>query len=134
MATARRHRSDHGVIMATRDDPRRFLPLKPDALYVLLVVAQRPRHGYGIIRDVEERSDGEMQLQTGALYRLLKRLLAEGLIEEVVPRGVDPEDERRRYYRATRLGAAVLGAELERMERIVRASRPTAAGRRPRLA
>ncbi|HEU4628987.1 MAG TPA: PadR family transcriptional regulator [Gemmatimonadaceae bacterium] len=120
--------------MVTRDDPRRFLPLKPDALYVLLVVAREPCHGYGIIRDVEERSGGEVRLQTGALYRLLKRLLAEGLIEEVVPRGTDPADERRRYYRATRLGGAVLAAEVERMERLVRASRAVAAGRRPRLA
>lgn len=121
--------------MARGDDPRRYLPLKPDALYVLLVVTESPRHGYGIIRDVEERSDGEMRLQTGALYRLLKRLLAERLIEEVVPPGSDPDGERRRYYRATALGGLVLRAELDRMERIVRSSRPTAsAGRKPRLA
>ncbi len=119
--------------MPARDDPRRFLPLKTDVLLVLMVLERAPRHGYGIMRDVEARSGGETVLQTGALYRLLKRLLADGLIEEVAPDGADP-DERRRYYRTTRLGAAVLAAELERMARLLREARTRPAGGKPRLA
>ena len=119
--------------MPSRSDPRRFLPLRTDTLLVLMVLERTPRHGYGIIRDVETRSGGETILQTGALYRLLKRLLADGLIEEVAIDGAD-EDERRRYYRATSLGAAVLAAEVDRMERLVREARSRSTRGRPRLA
>ena len=119
--------------MPSRSDPRRFLPLKTDTLLVLMVLERAPRHGYGIIRDVEARSGGETILQTGALYRLLKRLLADGLIEEVTADGAD-DDERRRYYRTTRLGASVLAAEVERMERLVREARGRSTRGRPRLA
>lgn len=118
--------------MPSRDDIHRFLPLKTDALLVLLVLEEKPRHGYGIIRDVEARTDGETVIQTGALYRLLKRLLEDGLIEEVV---FDDElEERRRYYRTTRFGAGVLSAEMDRMARLVRASRNRPRNRKPRLA
>lgn len=117
----------------TRSDS--FLPLKSDVLLILLALAARPLHGYGIIRDVDERSDGELQLQTGALYRTLRRLLSDGLIEESPrPPGAEGDDERRRYYRITSLGQAVLKAEVERMSRLVRAARETAGGKRPRLA
>jgi DNA-binding PadR family transcriptional regulator len=63
-------------------DPESFLPLKSDLLLILLVLTRRERHGYGIIRDVEDRSGGEIRLATGALYRALTRLLADHLIEE----------------------------------------------------
>jgi len=112
-----------------------FLPLKNDALLVMLAVANEPRHGYGIIRDVETRSDGEIILQTGALYRWIKRLLADGLIDEIAePADADSSDERRRYYTLTPLGHAVLNAEVERMAKLVRIARLTVAGKRPRLA
>ena len=120
--------------MSPDGDLQRFLPLKTDALLVLMVLERAPRHGYGIIRDVEARSGGETILQTGALYRLLKRLLADGLIEEVVPAGGADPDDRRRFYRATRLGSAVLAAEVERMARLVRQARTRPAGGKPRLA
>lgn len=102
-------------------DAHRFLPLKPDALLVLMALQRESRHGYGIIRDVEARSGGETVLQTGALYRLLKRLLADGLIEEVD----DPAacDDRRRFYLISPMGSAVLAAELERMENLIREAR-----------
>lgn len=115
-------------------DPSRFLPLKTDALLVLMVLEDGPRHGYGIMRDVEARSHGETMLQAGALYRLLKRLLADGLIEEVVPPEGDAPDERRRFYHTTPLGAAVVSAEVERMARLVRQARTRQAGTRPRPA
>jgi len=102
---------------------------------ILLAVANEPRHGYGIIRDVEERSEGAILLQTGALYRNLKRLRLDGLIAEVdAPAGESSDDSRRRYYAITKNGAAALEAEVERMAMLVRAAKVVAAGRTPRLA
>ena len=115
--------------------PESFLPLKTDILLILLALGDGPAHGYGIIRDVEARSDGEVILQTGALYRALKRLLTDGLIiETAAPANADRDDSRRRYYRVTALGVAVRTAEVERMSRLVRAAKLTAMGKRPRLA
>lgn len=114
-------------------DPDRFLPLKSAVLLILLVLARRERHGYGIIRDVERRSGGEVRLATGALYRTLKRLLADGLILESDRRAVDDDEERRRFYRITPLGRAVVDAEVHRMSRLVRAARLIRAGKDPRL-
>jgi DNA-binding PadR family transcriptional regulator len=116
-------------------DPSDFLPLKSDVLLIMLALACGPRHGYGIILDVEERSAGEVQLQTGALYRTLRRLLNDRFIHEcAAPAGQAATDERRRYYRLTGFGQQVLDAEVERMSRLVRAARLTASGKRPRLA
>ena len=116
-------------------DPSDFLPLKSDVLLIMLALASRPLHGYGIIRDVEERSAGEVVLQTGALYRTLRRLLNDRFLEECARPGDEPvADERRRYYKLTRLGQQVLDAEIARMSRLVRAARLTADGKRPRLA
>ena len=121
--------------MARPPLPEDHLPLAPDALFIMLALAAQPLHGYGIIRDVEERSEGRVLLQTGALYRTLRRLLTDGLIQECVrPPGVDSPDDRRRYYQPTAFGRAVVGAEVERMARLVRAARLTAGGKRPRLA
>jgi len=115
--------------------PQPFLPLTQDVTLILLALSAGPRHGYGVMRDVEERSDGQLVLQAGALYRALKRLLADGLVAECpAPAGESTDDARRRYYQLTALGGRVLDAEIERMARLVRAARLTAAGKRPRLA
>ncbi len=119
--------------MARDHRPDDFLPLASDALLILLALASRPQHGYGIIQDVDERSAGETRLQTGALYRMLRRLLRDTLIEECdAPAGEDG-DPRRRFYRPTRLGRAVLEAEVARMSKLVRAARLSATGKRARL-
>jgi DNA-binding PadR family transcriptional regulator len=119
----------------SRPDPESFLPLKPDTVLVLLALASQPLHGYGIIQDVAERSSGGVRLQTGALYRLLRTLLLDGLVRETDrPRGAMGDDDRRRYYALTALGDAVLTAEVERMARLVRAARLVAQGKRPQLA
>ena len=115
--------------------PEDFLPLNSDVLLILLALAARPQHGYGIIQDVLERTDGDVALQTGALYRTLRRLLREGLIEECKrPPDAETDDERRRYSRPTGLGRSVIAAEVDRMAKLVRAARDTANGKRPRLA
>jgi DNA-binding PadR family transcriptional regulator len=104
--------------MAPSDDLPR---LKGDALAVLLTLSGGPLHGYAIMLQAEERSGGEIQLQTGALYRTIKRLLDERLVEECErPRASDGDDERRRYYRLTRRGRDALAAEGQRLERLSR--------------
>jgi DNA-binding PadR family transcriptional regulator len=111
------------------------LPLKPDTLLILLVLARHDRHGYGIIRDVERRSEGAVRLPTGALYRSLRRLMADRLILEADRRPVDDLDEdRRRFYHLTPLGRAVMDADVARMARLVRAAGLIRRGRDPRLA
>lgn len=107
-----------------RPDPATFLPLKSDVAYILMALDARALHGYAIIKDVEARSGGELDIQTGALYRTLRRLLIDDLITEVDrPAGEPSDDERRRYYRATSLGRAVLEADLARMTRVVQAAK-----------
>lgn len=96
------------------DPPSRHLqhlPLKSDVLMILLALGDGERHGYAIIRDAAERSEGTVRLQTGALYRTLRRLLDDALVEESEERPApERDDERRRYYRLTPLGASVLAA------------------------
>lgn len=106
---------------AAEDPVRRHLPLKPTAFHVLLSLARAERHGYEVIKEVEERTEGEVTILPGALYRFLKRLLDHGLIRELDYRPVPPEedDERRRYYAITPLGRRVLSAEAARMGRMV---------------
>jgi len=103
-------------------DPRSFLPLTPLVSEVLLSLAEESRHGYGIILDVERRSQGLITLRTGTLYLLLQRLVAQRLIEETDAKS---DDERRRYYRLTALGREVLGAEARRLESLVDDARRT---------
>jgi DNA-binding PadR family transcriptional regulator len=101
----------------------RFLPLTPVVLEIALVLAQGERHGYEIMQEVERRTDGRIVLHPGTLYRALSRLLEQTLIEELEARPSRDEDERRRYYRLTPLGAAVARAEVERLADQVAAAR-----------
>jgi len=115
------------------DDPRAFLPLSPQQFHILLALTGSHLHGYAIIRDIEQRTAGAVRLGTGTLYTALARLEALALVDESnrrAPAGED--DDRRRYYRLTPLGRAVLAAETERLESLVRHARArgiTAAGR-----
>src|SRR5918912_2988884 len=104
--------------------PRDLLPLTPAVLHILLALADEERHGYGIMKEVEGRSGGEMRLGPGTLYGSVKRMLADGLIEESDERP-DPEldDQRRRYYRITDFGRRVAGAEALRLESLVSVAR-----------
>jgi DNA-binding PadR family transcriptional regulator len=96
-----------------------LLPLRPVVFQVLLSLAEGERHGYAIVHDIAERSSARMQLEPGNLYRHLKFMLDEGLIEESDRRPVPgKDDERRRYYRLTRFGRQVALAEAARLEAV----------------
>ena len=101
-------------------DPRRFLPLKPVDLQLLLALAEHELHGYGLVQAIAESTDGLVQLDPGNLYRVIKRLLADGLVAESSRRAApDLGEERRRYYRLTALGQRVLAAEVRRLQALV---------------
>jgi DNA-binding PadR family transcriptional regulator len=105
-------------------DPRSLLPLTPIVFQVLLSLADGDRHGYGIIREVEHRTGGLMVLRTGTLYTVMKRLLDLDLVEESDKRPAPEEDDdRRRYYRVTAFGKAVMAAEAQRLEAVVATAR-----------
>ena len=107
-----------------RRGPRDLLPLTPAVLHILLALAEEKRHGYGIMREVEERTAGETRLGPGTLYGSIKRMLADGLIEESDERPNPAiDDQRRRYYRITDFGRRVAGAEAERLQNLVSAAR-----------
>jgi DNA-binding PadR family transcriptional regulator len=100
--------------------PRSFLPLKPLDLQLLLALSEQELHGYGLVQAIADRTDGLVTLEPGNLYRVIKRLLADGLVGELEPRRApDLSDERRRYYRLTSLGARVLAEELRRLQAVV---------------
>src|SRR3954469_5813759 len=100
-----------------------FIPLKPDAFYVLLVLLHGELHGYALMRETSRHSDGRVELQAGALYRLLARMLDDGLVVESQRRPAsDADDERRRYYRVTPLGRRVMAAEAQRMQSLAAAA------------
>lgn len=108
--------------MAPRTSPESFLPLKPLVFLTLLVLRGRDAHGYAIKKEVARRSEGAIDLEPGTLYRLLARLLDQGLIEESRRRpAAEADDERRRYYRLTALGRDVVAAEAVRLGQLVAA-------------
>lgn len=112
-----------------------FLPLTPAIAHILLALADQERHGYAIMQEVEHLTGGRTRMGPGTLYGTIKRLLASRLIERADERP-DPEldDERRRYYRITRLGAQVLEAETARMATLVGAAKAKRVFRRARRA
>ena len=112
-------------------DPRSFLPLKPVDLHVLLALADEERHGYGLVQEINERTGGLVSLDPGNLYRVIKRLVDDGLVAEADHRAApDLGNERRRYYRMTGLGGRVLGAELQRLQTFVASPAVRAVARR----
>lgn len=102
-------------------EPEEFLPLTPAVFHILLALADGERHGYGIMRDIAERTQGSVHMGPGTLYGTIQRMLADGLIV-VADERPDPahDDERRRYYRLSDLGLRVARAEALRLERLVR--------------
>jgi DNA-binding PadR family transcriptional regulator len=91
------------------------------AFHVLLALGGGPSHGYAIGKDIEERSGGRLDPTTGALYQVLGRLTADGLITRVD--GPGNVDARRKYFALTSQGRRAAGAEAGRLDALVRAAR-----------
>jgi len=97
-----------------------MLPLTPAVLHILLALADGERHGYGIMQEVTRRAGGQVKMGPGTLYGSIKRMLADGWIEETGERPDSSlDDERRRYYRLTGFGLRVMQAEVLRLRQIV---------------
>jgi DNA-binding PadR family transcriptional regulator len=104
--------------------PQGLLPLTPPVFHILLALSEGERHGYAIMQEVAADTGGSLQLGPGTLYGCLKRMLAAQLVEESEDRpDPDLDDERRRYYHITALGARALRAEAERLASAVAAAR-----------
>ena len=105
------------------DDVDSFLPLPASVMHIIVALAAGERHGYAIMREVDELSGGSITLSPGTLYGSLKRMIDQGLVEETDERP-DPalDDERRRYYRLTSLGQRVGAAEHTRLASLVDAA------------
>lgn len=101
----------------------RPLPLKPVEVHLLLALAEEDRHGYGIVKEIESRSEGRIRLEPGNLYRHVRKLVEAGWVAPAERRPVDDADpgRRRRYYRITPEGRQVLAAEATRMRRLAEA-------------
>ena len=105
-------------------NPEDKVPLTPAVFHILLSLADGERHGYSIMRDIATQTKGKVRLGPATLYRSIKHLVEDGLIEESDVRP-DPalDDERRHYYRLTELGRQVVVAEVQRLEEALRVAR-----------
>jgi DNA-binding PadR family transcriptional regulator len=103
-----------------RRSPESLLPLKDLELQVLLALESEPLHGYALLTEVAERSPGVMKPGPASLYRTLAKLSEDGLLEDAPKHArTDSKDPRRRYFRPTALGRAVLHAELRRLSALL---------------
>jgi DNA-binding PadR family transcriptional regulator len=110
--------------MTSRDiDVEGLLPLPPPVFHILIALGEGEKHGYAVMQEVAERTDGKVRMSPGTLYGSLRRMLDDGLIEESFRRGTPAEDERRRYYRLTKFGRAVAAAEAERLAALLHHAR-----------
>ncbi len=107
-------------------------PLNPATLHILLSLAGEDLHGYGIMQEVARQSEGKYKLGPGTLYDNLQKLMAKSWVQQVASR--DDDDPRRRYYRLTSQGRAVLTAEVKRLEQVVREAKLRLQGSKPRRA
>src|SRR5262245_9513923 len=110
--------------MDPKSQAYRLIPLKTQWFHILLSLAGGEQHGYAIMQEVLERTDGKVRLWPATLYGSIKRLIEAGLIEESDERPApELDDSRRRYYGLTPLGRRVLKAECERLQKLVRTAR-----------
>jgi DNA-binding PadR family transcriptional regulator len=106
------------------DELQHLFPLTPSVFFILFALAEGEKHGYAIMQDVSDLSEGKFRMGPGTLYSTIQRLLEMELIEETEGKGTPSDHEgRRRYYKLTRAGRAALDAELGRMESVVRLAR-----------
>ncbi len=100
--------------------PEALIPLRPVVFEILLILNEAERHGYGLMQDIKERTNGRWILGPGTLYRTLKEMQDQDFIERSSRRPApDLDDERRRYYRLTKFGRLVAAAEAQRMASLV---------------
>jgi DNA-binding PadR family transcriptional regulator len=107
-------------------DSDSLLPLPTAVFHILVALADRDRHGYSIMQDVAARTDGKVRLSAGTLYSSIRRMLEQGLVEEL-RESPDPDcqDERRRYYRLTVQGRQAALAEARRLTDMLSQARET---------
>lgn len=107
-------------------DPESLLPLQTATFHILVALADRKRHGYSILQDVAARTDGRVRLSAATLYSSIRRMLEQGLVEEL-SESPDPDnqDERRRYYGLTDFGRRVAMAEARRLTAMLSQARET---------
>jgi DNA-binding PadR family transcriptional regulator len=124
---ARTNTGSRAEIMPDAKNAEDFLPLRPVEFEVLLVLAEGDSHGYAIMNEAERRYDGARRIETGTLYRALRRLVAAGLIEPSDRRAApEVDDERRRYFAITPFGRVVASAEARRLRAQVETARARA--------
>ena len=99
----------------------RLLPLQEPTFYILLSLRGGEKHGYAILKDVAELSEGRIQLSTGTLYGALNRLLDQGLIDRIEPADPDSGVRGKKAYRLTLTGLEAFDAEVSRIQRLLRA-------------
>lgn len=107
----------------TKNEIDGLLPLPAASFHILVALADGDRHGYAIMQDVAARTEGELRLSPGTLYRSIQRMLEQGLIAELASRPARNDDERRRYYRLTPLGREVARAEARRLTQMLKLAR-----------
>ena len=101
-------------------DPRSLLPLRPVDFILLLALVEEEQHGYGLAQHIAESTDGLVRLEPGNLYRVIKRLVDDGLIAPSGRRpAADRDDERRRYYKITAAGQRVAAMEAQRLRTVL---------------
>jgi DNA-binding PadR family transcriptional regulator len=106
------------------DDLQHLLPLTPAVFFILFALADGEKHGYAIMLTVSQSSDNQFRMGPGTLYTTIQRLLDVGLIQETdIAGGQSEREKRRRYYKLTRSGKAVLAADIGRMASVVRLAR-----------
>lgn len=106
---------------ADQRKPEALLPLTQAVFHILLALADGEKHGYAIMQEIGERTEGAMRMGPGTLYGSIQRMLKDGLIVEAQGRAEPVHgEERRRYYCLTGFGLRVLQAEAHRLEHLVR--------------
>ena len=101
------------------DDLQPLQPLREPTFFILLSLSPGPKHGYGIMKDVEILSEGRLNLSTGTLYGAIKRLLERGWIKRVADPVPNSGERERKAYALTEQGRRTLNAEVERLRKMV---------------
>jgi DNA-binding PadR family transcriptional regulator len=108
----------------TSRQPDEPLSISPQVFQILLALAPDDQHGYAIMQDIADRTDGKLRLSPGTLYGSIKRMLEQGLVIELRENQRPKQDDaRRRYYRLTALGRRVVWAESKRMANLLEQAR-----------